>query len=278
MLVISSSMVLAADPGVNLTHPLIGPGGDFNLATLGAVSATTEASGFPASNLANPSTALKWRGVVDNPSAYEYVTISTGSIDPVDYVAVARHNWGSAAIPVAVGYFDTSSPPVWVELVQEVLLADDGPVMFRFDPQSRANVSIRLDVGTVAPEAAVVYCGKLIVMERGLHVPGQHVPLDFGRDANVADGMSESGEFLGRIVLGSLSDSQADFQHLTPAWFRTYLDPFIEGSKEWPFFFAWAPSEYPYEVGYAWMLGNPKPSVDTVTRRVSVQLTMRGVV
>lgn len=275
MLVISRDLVLSESEDINLTHPLIGW---HNLVTTSSIVATTQEDDYPVTNLANPSTNLKWKGIVNSPAADEYLTVTTNEIDPTDYIAVAGHNWGSAAIAVSVGYFDTSSPPVWVELVEEVLLADDGPALFRFELQSLATISFRLRPGDAAPEAAVVYAGTLLVMERSFPAPALHTPIDFGRETSVVNGMSESGKFLGRIVVAAHAESVAEFQYLTPDWYRSYFDPFLTAAKEYPFFFAWNPDEYAAEVGYAWLINSPKPSVDTVTRRHHISLQMRGVV
>src|SRR5690606_28851750 len=112
-----------------------------------------------------------WRGVFGSPATDEYLTATIDSVEPIDYVAVARHNFGSAQIPVSIegaaGF--TGSPAVldWQELVPDVLLPDDGPVLFRFEPQPLIAVRIRMQPGNAAPTAAVMYAGKLLVCERG---------------------------------------------------------------------------------------------------------------
>lgn len=277
MLVISRDLVLAASDDINLTHPLIGW---HNVVTATNIVATSEEADYPASNLANPSTNLFWRGVTDSPAADdEYLTITTNEIDPIDYIAVAGHNWGSSNTPVTIEFFDESSSPAdWAELVQEVILPDDGPVLFRFEPQSISQIRIHLRPGDAVPEAATVYCGALLVMERSFPVTSPHTPLDYGIETNVVSGMSESGKYLGRIQTGEHTESSAEFQYLTPGWYRSYFHPFVLASKTEPFFFAWHPSEYEHEIGFAWLINNPKPQVDPVTGRMHVSLQMRGVV
>jgi hypothetical protein len=68
-----------------------------------------------------------------------------------------------------------------------------------------------------------------------------HTPIKYGRRTNVTNGMSESGNFLGRIVLGQMVETEVSLQNITPGWYRSYMDPFIEASRETPFFFAWRP-------------------------------------
>jgi hypothetical protein len=276
MIVLSEALVLSEDPGVNLTHPVFGW---HNVVTAANITADTEADNFPVTNLANPSTAEKWKGVVSSPTADEHIAIETGEIEEIDYVAVAGHNWGTAEIAAGLEYLDeTQSPSAWVELVAQAIPADDGPLIFRFAPQSIADIRIRLSPGSAAPEAAVVHVGALLVMERGMPVSTPHAPLDFAREGDAVDGMSESGNFLGRIQLGQFSESGADFQHLTAAFYRDEVDPFVRASKDKPFFFAWSPSDYPNDVGFAWMTNSPKPQVDHATGRMAVSFAMRGIV
>jgi hypothetical protein len=47
---------------------------------------------------------------------------------------------------------------------------------------------------------------------------------------------------------------------------------------ERPFFFAWRPDAYPYEVGYCWLTNDPQPSNALPNGMMSVSLEMAGVV
>ena len=95
-----------------------------NLATPQGITTDTAVAGFPAANMGNPSTNLRWLGVA---AADEHVAVAlTGETD-VDYIAIARHNLGSAQIPVSVEYFDA---PAWVEL-------SDAPSGRKGKPRSR---------------------------------------------------------------------------------------------------------------------------------------------
>ena len=71
------------------------------------VFSTTAAAGFPVTNLANSATHLVWRGSAT--TGYEYVSVVTNTADLIDYVGIARHNFGSAGIGVLVagGNLDT---------------------------------------------------------------------------------------------------------------------------------------------------------------------------
>lgn len=259
---------------ITANNPVIGYA---NLLTAGNVAATSAAPGFPASNLANPSTNLRWVDATGSPAADQYITVAVNSADQLDYLAVARHNFGSAQIPASVeGLIDPeASPAVWIELVGETLLADDQPALFRFAPQALASIRLRLQPGSAAPTAAVIYTGKLLVLQRQIYVG--HTPINFGRSSKITNARSENGQFLGRIILSQMTATKVDLQNLTPNWYRSALQPFIDASREAPFFFAWRPASYPGEIGYAWMTNDPQPSNQRGNGMMQISLEMGGI-
>jgi hypothetical protein len=227
--------------------------------------------------MANPSTNLRWEGELSSPEADEHVTVAVNSVDLLDYLAIARHNLGSAQIAVSVEYLDTdASPDTWVELIAPVMLPNDGPALFRFPPQGVGSIRLRMQPGSEAPTIAVMHVGALLVVQRRLYVG--HTPMPYGRTTKVTNARSESGNFLGRIVLNQMTGTAASFKNLTPAWYRTYMEPFLSVAQEQPFFFAWRPGSYPLEVGYGWMTNDPKPVNQRTNGMMSIELQMAGTV
>jgi hypothetical protein len=96
--------------------------------------------------------------------------------------------------------------------------------------------------------------------------------------AKITNARSESGNFLGRIVINEMTETSVSMQNLTPDWYRSQLDPFIRASKETPFFFAWRPGDYPNEVGYAWITDDPQPSNQRSNGMMQIDFQMRGIV
>lgn len=130
--------------------------------------------------------------------------------------------------------------------------------------------------GNDIPRCAVLYCGKLLVLQRRFYVG--HVPINYGRKVNVISGQSESGQFLGRIVTGRATATSVALQNLTPTWVRQNLVPFLRAAEDQPFFFAWRPQTYPREVGYAWLTNNPEPMNQRPNGMMSCTLQMSGIV
>lgn len=270
MIVISSSLVLAAPATYEANNPVIGW---HNLVTAANVTSDTEAAGYPITNVANPITAPQagWRAAAIGD---EIVAAQVDTVEPIDYVGIARHNFGSAAIPVTVEG-STNSGADWSELVEETLLPNDAPAVFRFTPQALTNVRLLLGTGTAAAEMAVLYTGLLLTLQRRIYVG--HTPMPYGRSAKIVNGRSEGGDFLGRIVISEQVATAVDLANITPSWYRAYLDPFIRVSKETPFFFAWRPGDYPLEVGFGWMTNEPQPVNQRANGMMQIQMQMTGI-
>jgi hypothetical protein len=272
-IVISSRLVLGGEPPSNdeidANNPLIGYR---NLVTAGNITATTELAGFPALHLANPATHLRWQGATS--AADQFITMVLNAGEDIDYLGIARHNLGSARIPVSIET-RAADGVTWIPIVAERMLAGDGPVIFRFTPQPASALRIRLQPGAGAPTLAVVYAGKLLVLQRRIYVG--HTPMPLGRTTRIVSAKSESGNFLGRIVLSESTATSVQLQNLMPAWYRSEFDPFVAAAKESPFFFAWRPGDYPGEVGYAWLTGEPKPSNQRPNGMMQVTLELGGI-
>jgi hypothetical protein len=265
-LVLAQNLVLSeAETGEN--RPLIGWR---NIVTTANIVADTTASGFPASNLANSATFLGWKA---NDTTAQYLTITPGSADDIDYVGVTTHNLASAGIAVSIEGDDGSG---YVELVAPVIPATDGPLLFRFTAGSFVGLRIKLASGDAAASIATVYAGKLLVLQYKAWQGFTPPPL--GRTASVTNGRSESGQFLGRIVTGRQVVSKVPLSLLDPDWYRANLDPFLESGRDDPFFFAWRPDDYPDEVGYCWLTNDPQPQAESPHSLYALTLEMAGVV
>jgi hypothetical protein len=270
-IVFSPNLVLSpTDTGpIDPNAPLLGY---TNYVTTTNVEASeASATGYPVSNLANISTAAFWRSSNTN---VQYLTAEIGGLYEIDYIGVARHNFGSAGIAVSV---EVQSEPAgaWTEIVSDSMLANNNARIFRFTPQYCSAIRLKLFTGLEAPQAAVVYIGKLLAVQQRIYVG--HSPITLNRRVEVVSGMSESGNYLGRIVTGSNLTTSASFTHLDPQWYRTNFDPFVVAAQTRPFFWAWRPFTYPSETGFAWLTSDPQPSNMLPNGMMQVSLEMSGV-
>lgn len=271
---ISSSVVLSA-LGTDPDLPLIGYD---NVVTTTNIAATSAATGSPASNLANPATHLKW--IAANTDTPQYLTITLDGLTEIGYVAIAGHNFGSSGATISIE-MEVDGSPAYEEIVSEVIPADDTPLIWWITPAIypdalRVKIQVVDDSPGIEPYAAVVYAGVPLRMERKLYV--DHTPISQARKVDVSNGRSESGEFLGRVVLGERRETSAKFRLFTPAWYRANMPDFLDAAKDAPFFFAWRPNEYPLEVGYVWLTNDPMPAPEGgANNYIAFELQMSGI-
>jgi hypothetical protein len=245
-----------------------------NIVTTSSVTTTTAEASNPATNLANPSTSLKWRGT--SIIADEFITSTLSAT--ADCFAIARHNFSSINATVSLEG-RTVSDHQYIQLITPFIPDNDGPLMLRYESRSDLT-SIRLKIASGesdVPEAAVVYCGQSLTLQRRFYVG--HDPITMAREVNAVAAVSESGEFLGRIILGQYSASQIVLQNLTAAWVRTYLDQWLQDALETPFFFAWRPSTYPDETALAWIPSGaiPRPGNQRANGMMQITIPMQGI-
>jgi hypothetical protein len=269
MIVISSPLVLSLSGTYSENLPVIGWQ---NLVSVVGITADYEEAEYPATNLANVATNLLWKS---GDASEQYIEFEIATEDQVDYIGVARHNFGSGEIIVSVEYLsDDESPEVWTELVQETLLPNDNAAIFRFEPTYLTHAKIRLRLqpqGTVEPQAAVAYVGRLLVMPRSF--PESHTPVNFGTETDTAVGESDGGEYLGAIIRRRRLSSTIDFQFLNDVWYRANMADFVDfANRRNPFFFAWNPGEHPTEVGFSWLTSDAQPSFKPILGVADIQL------
>lgn len=261
-IVLSQALVLSAatDPtGPNA--PVIGWR---NLVAPGGIEADSEVAGYPATNMANPSTAAGWRSAIADE---QVITIAIPSGQPIDYVGIARHNLGSTGVNISIEAADPENEGEWIEIFEAVVLAGDGPAVLRFEETYAAAIQIRLiPPGDVPPRIAVVYAGMLLRLPRGLQ-PGL-VPMADAASDDVTTGVAESGDFLGRIVTRQALKTAVSIRYLSYDWYIANLRPFGRAAKTIPFFFLWAPADYPYDAGFAWLDGDLRPTVERTARGI----------
>lgn len=264
----SHALVIAPTFAYRPRHPLISWN---NKVKFGSATADSSATGYPASNLANPSTLLRWQSAS---TSEQLVTISNIE-GQSDHVAIARHNLGSTGALVSVEGITAEPGAVWEELLEAVLLGDDAPHIFRFATGSYTGLRLRIVPDGTAPRCAVLYCGELLALMPGLSLG--YVPLTQAEVIRDFNGTSESGEYLGSIILGAGLRSTAEVPEIDPDYFDQKLQPFVSAAnRKQPFFFAWSPVKHPGQVAYAWLASAASAPVNRGTGQRSLSLDMAG--
>lgn len=281
--VLSSSLVMGPKPDIDLDNPLIGWHNLVTPANVGSGDGTGPVGtiAHPTTNLANPSTYQKFQtytGGIDF-----WIDVVLDGTEDVDYFALAGHNLGTMKRSVQlVGAMERDSEgDLILEPITELFqVTSDTPLLIRFPPKKYIYVGLDCYSAEQAEDdivyAAVMYVGRLLVLERKIQVT--FTPLPYGRRSEISSLRSERGQFLGRVVTGEWSESTAVISHLSPDWYRTNMDKFLDAARKTPFFFAWAPMSYPNEVGYAWLMEDAVPEIHTPLGHIQVNLAMQGIV
>lgn len=266
-IVISPAVVLSATPETDPRNPRIGY---HNLISVSNVSADEETDDEPVINIANPSTYLKWRGT-STANQCVYVTLSEAA--DVNYCAIAKHNFGSTGATIRLQSSTDNS--TWTDASDIVEPSTDHVIIFEFERVFARYFRLFIEPGTEAPSMAVMYLGEILVLQRKFYVG--HTPISYGRATTVSNGRSEAGQFLGRHLRREFLETSVDLQNITPTWYRQKFDPFVEHATTKPFFFAWYPSKYPSEVGYAWLKGDIRPTNQRSNGMMQVSFSMEAI-
>ena len=260
--VISNNLVLSSEVQAQGNAGVIGYQNVLNVSN---VTATSALSTNPITSVANPATAYTWEATS---AATQTITIQTAG-QQIDYIGIARHNLDQIGLTVTVKYNGvTVIPASSVSSIQAIL--------FLQNEATPDTVEIIIAGATVAPQIGVIYIGKALRLERNIYVG--HTPINYSRDRVSINGVSESGQYLGEIVVRQTNSTTVSLQNLTANWYRTELDPFFALKPRPPCFYAWRPEGYPMEVGYCWIEGKTNMSNQRSNGMVQCSFTMRGIV
>lgn len=234
----------ALDDGyVNANNPLIGYR---NLLAAGTISATYAETDYPASNIKNVSTGEYW--LSSNDDTLQYLTMQVAP-STVNYFGIAGHNLAGAELKLQRR--DDPGDP-WTDVTDPVSPADNHAIMWYFESVATSaywRLYIEPSEGT-APRIAVIYIGEILTLQRRVYVG--HTPTTDAQQTEYRTGLSQSAQYLGRVVGSQTLSMSLEQQNVDPEYYRNYIRPFKLAAETRPFFMAWRPSTYPEEVGFCW--------------------------
>lgn len=268
-IVINSSLVVSGIAGESKFSPWIGWN---DQVTRGGLTATSEEDLYPVTNLANPATSVMW---VSASTGTQYVTVDNLQ-GGINYVGIARHNFGTDGMTVSIEAMTAESSPAFVEVVEPVVITSDSPLMFRFENDAYLSVRVKIVPVSIAPQAGVLFVGALLVPPVGIE-PG-YTPIRDGQQISMSVGRSESGEYLGSIVTNAGLQATTNLRRIPRSWFEPNMRPFVDAANRGDtFFFAWSPVIRPNDVGYCWFSESVNPQISTAQSHYDVGLNMGGI-
>lgn len=259
--VISNNLVLSMQ-GLSGNAGVIGYQ---NILNVNNVTATSALGSNPITNVANPATAWTWEA---SSAGTQTITITTSG-QTVDYIGIARHNLNQVGLTVTVKYNG-------ITIVPATSVSDIQAILFLQNEATPDTVEIIIEGASEAPQIGVIYIGKSLRLERNIYVG--HTPITYGRNRKTINGISENGQYLGEIVIRQNNMTSVNLQNLTPDWYRLELDPFFALTPRVPCFWAWRQEDYPSEVGYCWIEGEPSMSNQRSNGMVECSWQFKGIV
>lgn len=242
-----------------------------SLVTAGSLSSDEENSDFPISNLENDASYPPWKGET---TGAQTITLSLSGAQAVDYIGLARHNFGTAGITYTLQHSNSSGGP-WTNIVN-ASPTDDRPILHQFTETTDQFFRLSLSGGSAVPELAVWFIGQILVVERRIYVG--HSPVTLSPQRRVSTGRSENGQFLGRIRRATTYRSRISLQNLDADWYRNNLDPFVQIVDNQAFFWAWRPDSFSDEVAYCWADEEPQPANQRSNGMMQWDLAVQGLV
>jgi hypothetical protein len=179
-------------------------------------------------------------------NTYERYVLSSTSVNieynlldeiAINCVCIGAHTLKGATVEVKANKVGSSPTHV-----QTKYITSNQAVMFYFDDVVAEEIAISITNAKIGDEIGVVYCGYALQMERPIY--GGVKPFELNKKVEYQTRMSESGNFLGRVIKSKGTEASFTFKNLSRDFVRTQLVDFIEHTQTKPFFINWRPNEY----------------------------------
>jgi hypothetical protein len=243
MIHISNNLYLSDQQSL-LGNPIIGYQ---SILTIDNVSADSDPEETPVINLVNEQTNQFWQS---ESTDEQYIYFENSSLDQIDYIGIARHNFGTGQVAYQLQASTGGSPEIWIDITEDKLPGNDGAIILFFDQTDYTRYRLRMLPTDTAPRVAHIKLGLALTLPQSIYVG--HRPVTLNRKTEKVDLTSENGQFLGRIVKRQYLKTSFEMTHILPEFYREDVDPFVEHSTTGAFFFAWRPIQYPKEIGFGW--------------------------
>lgn len=249
-----------------------------NILTAAMCAATTEDDPlYPASNLANVSTAERWQATDTTDG---YLTFLFGATYSINSLLLERHNFGSGLTQLTIETLpvggNPATPSDWVSQKAAFTPTDDTMIWLRWVTGNAIGVRVKYEPASEIPYCAVAMVGLLLSLPQG--IPLGHTPITMGRRTEKAGPKSQGGNLLGKIVISSELNGSISQRDIDPTYFRTYIDPFRLASDEVCFGFSWAPFSHPDEVAYCEVTNDPIPVISQKPGHFDITFEISAVV
>lgn len=234
------------------------------------VAASSEDSGFPASNAASWLTSGGGWQVTG--AGDKTLTVTLLAAANANSYAIYKHNLGTLGLTVKAQY--SADGAAWTDLTgSEKVPGDDSVIYFVATAPVSAQFWRLLITGMVAGQTLTI--GQAFIGE-SLQVfnppePGW-VPPNLALADEFINSRSEGGDFLGRSLVRKGSKTDFSVGLVAADWVRTNWLPFLLAAELHPFYHAWDTVSFPNEVSYSYT-DKVRPPTYVSSRFMSISLS-----
>lgn len=192
----------------------------------------------------------------------------------IDFIGLAAHNLATHDGGISVLFQYATTVGGALTDIEEVTPTDNSAIMLLFDPITVAEVAITFTTVSNGIELGVIYAGKALQMYQPIY--GGHDPINLNASTEYQSVMSESGQFIGRTITSEGIETNFNWRHLDPDWYRERFQPFVLSARRNPFFIKWRPDLY-NETAFGWTENDIRPqNMGGGHLLMNVSFSMRG--
>lgn len=217
-----------------------------NLVKSGAVTVTSEATGFEKENAQSWKTSTWWQAAA---TGTVYFNIDMGAAVDVDCWGLVGHNLSDNSGTIKPEYsatgayageeadFDTIETPTANTTIFKKTTSVNARY-FRFEIASTGAASF----------IANLFLGEALQLERGQ--PTGFAPANLDREREIYNNTSQGGNFLGRAVQYKGSSIDIQQKKITRTWIDANWSALADHVELYPFYFIWDSENQPDEAAY----------------------------
>lgn len=209
----------------------------------GTISASTEATGYPATNAASPFEYSYWQATS---TAAQSLTL-TFTAEDVNFVGIAAHNLGTAGATVQV----QNNPGSWTTIGPTMAPTDDSPIGVILTDRTMTQIRLNISGMTVAPYIGVFYVCEVLEFPVKTYA-GQGSPANMARSTEYMTNETLAGKYTGRSIKRQRNRVDVPVRHFSETWAAANFDDFAEDARSYPYFLMPRPADYPKDIQFKW--------------------------
>lgn len=219
-----------------------------------------------------PNTWQRWSFTATGSDAIQY---DMGAVFSADTICIGAHNLEGSTIDL---FYDPDTSPLGFILIESREITSNQPIMFHLD-SSVDYGRLQFNIEGASGEKFIGYIAAGIALQMQRPFFNGHVPITDGDVTRYYSNRTESGEIIGQQIRSQGYETDASWQNIDDAWYRTYFAPFKQAAKTRPFFIAWNLLEYPEDVGFCRIsqdINAPMQNGFNIRRSIDMKLLGHG--